>query len=299
LIKGGEMKKIILFLLFLTAYIYPQISPPSGYTTNYRLRLYSQKAQPSADSINANWITIDQKIKLAYDSATTPTILKTYGNFTYYGNRIHKSGYLSMDGARFFFGNNTVTSPLFVGELAPTANRTYLTYTNVTNTDTIATWRYVRQNYSPQNNGYRILFNGASQSTNGNATQVEYQMGNATSITTTTTQNIKIPFYKTGDEDSLILYFRAYYTLGSYTYNQTKVRFWIDGDPPFTDAYYGSVDIVNDESYGYSNYTLKADISSLPIGNYYIGIAGTVGLDTYSSGTARIYLTRPLLMVRY
>lgn len=294
------MKKIILFVLLGLVSCIAQVSPPSGYTTNYRLRLYSQGANPSADSINANWIQVDTKIKLAYDSANTSTIMKTYGNYSFTGNRSHTSGYLAMDGARFLFGNNTVTSPLFVGEIAPTTSRTYLTYTNVSSTDTFAMRSWVRSNFTPTQTGYRILYSDASESTSGTVTQTEYQMGNATSTVEATTQNIKIPFYKIGDEDSLILYFRAYYMLGTGNVaNQIRVRFWIDGDPPFSDNYYGQTDITTDDAYGYANYTLKADISSLPVGAYYIGIAGSIDLDTYTSGTARIYMTRPILMVRY
>ncbi len=292
------MKKIFLFVVLFTGFIIAQVSPPSAYTTNYRLRLYSQNANPSADSLNQNFIDIDNAIKTAYDSANASTRVKTYGNFNLYGNWAFKSGYLAMDGGRFFFGNSTVTSPLFVGEIAPTTSRTYLTYTNVSSTDTFAMRSWVRNNFGT-NNGYRILYVDASENTSGTATMTEYQFGNATSSNATTTENIKIPFYKTGDEDSLILYFRAYYFLSGNTLMEARVRFWIDGDPPFTDAYYGNVSITNDDSYGYSNYTLKADISSLPVGFYYISIAGTMDLDIYTSGTARIYISRPILMVRY
>lgn len=292
------LKTAILFLI-LTVSCIAQISPPSAYTPNYRLRLYLQGANPSADSINANWIQTDLAIKTAFDSANSSNILKTYGNYNIYGNRSYKSGYIAMDGARFFFGNNTITSPLFVGEIAPTTNRTYLTYTNISATDTFAMRSWVRDNFTFSQTGYRIIYSDASTSTSGTATQKEYSFGNATSNAEATTQNIKIPFYKTGDEDSLILHFRAYYFLDGNSLNQARIRFWIDGDPPFTDSYYGVVNITNDDSYGYTSYKLSASISSLPVGFYYIGIAGSIDLDTYTSGTARIYLTRPVLMVRY
>lgn len=291
--------KIIFFVLLGLVSCIAQVSPPKGYTPNYKLRLYSQKANPGNDSLNANWTQIDYAIKVAYDSANAPTRLKTYGDYNIYGNRSFKSGYLAMDGSRFFFGNNAITSPLFVGEITPTTNRTYLTYTNVSATDTFAMRRWVRDNFSFTQTGYRIIYSDASTNTNGTATQREYSFGNATSSAEATTQNIKIPFYKTGDEDSLILHFRAYYYLDGNQLMQARVRFWIDGDPPFTDSYYGVVLITNDDSYGYAPYRLAADISSLPVGNYYIGIAGSIDLDTYTSGTARIYLTRPVLMVRY
>lgn len=36
---------------------------PSGYTTNYKLRLYDEGAYPTADSINQNWVDIDLSLK--------------------------------------------------------------------------------------------------------------------------------------------------------------------------------------------------------------------------------------------
>lgn len=66
------MKNLILILaLFLVVDTFGQVTAPSSYTTNYRFRKWVQGANPSADSINANWDLADTKIKLAYDSAQT------------------------------------------------------------------------------------------------------------------------------------------------------------------------------------------------------------------------------------
>lgn len=292
------MKKLFLFLLFGVT-VMAQVTPPSGYTPNYGLRMWSQGANPSADSLNANWMLIDNKIKLAYDSANTST-LKTYGNYNIYGNRTYKSGYIAMDGARFLFGNSTVTSPLFVGEIAPTTARTYLTYTNVSSTDTFAMRDWVRDNFTFANTGYRVLWSDFVTNTTGNATLNEYQYANANSTIEATTYNIRIPFYKTGDEDSLICHFRAYYFLGTGNVaNQIRMRFYIDGDPPFSDTFAGIVEITSDDYYGYANYTLQANISLLPVGAYVVSLAGSIDLDTYNAGVSKIYVTRPIIMVRY
>lgn len=64
------MNKITLLIIILFAGLsYAQITAPNSYTSNYRFRLWSQGANPSADSLNANWTLADTKIKLAYDSA--------------------------------------------------------------------------------------------------------------------------------------------------------------------------------------------------------------------------------------
>lgn len=57
--------KIVLYLLilylFCTTSIFGQrIDPPSGYTEHYGFRLYAQGSRPGADSINQNYIDIDQ-----------------------------------------------------------------------------------------------------------------------------------------------------------------------------------------------------------------------------------------------
>ena len=63
------MKKIFLIISLVSFLGYGQWAKPSGYTTNYGYRLYSQGAKPGNDSLNQNWIDIDTTIKVVYDSA--------------------------------------------------------------------------------------------------------------------------------------------------------------------------------------------------------------------------------------
>lgn len=57
----ANIYKIIL-LLFVFCFIAEAQTPPSGYTTHYRLRKYAQGANPGADSLNANWTDIDNAV---------------------------------------------------------------------------------------------------------------------------------------------------------------------------------------------------------------------------------------------
>lgn len=135
------MKYTLLIIAILTVEIFSQVTSPSGYTTNYGYRKWAQGANPSADSLNANWDELDADIKAAYDSAQAK--VNTYGNQTVNGLKTINTG-LSIGAGRLFFNTNAQTSPLFVGELCPTASRTYLTYTNGSGTDTLATLDDIR-----------------------------------------------------------------------------------------------------------------------------------------------------------
>ena len=136
------MKYILLIVAILTVEIFSQVTSPSGYTTNYGFRKWAQGANPSADSLNANWDELDTYIKTAYDSAQAK--VNTYGNQTINGLKQINSGGLSIGTGRLFFNNNAQTSPVYVGELCPTTSRTYLTYTNGAGTDTLATLDDIR-----------------------------------------------------------------------------------------------------------------------------------------------------------
>lgn len=150
--KGETMKQLILILtIFLIGEVFAQPTSPSGYTTNYRFRLWTQGANPSADSLNANWTLADTKIKLAYDSASVK--MNTYGNQNSRGLKTFTGGGIALGGGRLFFNNNTVTTPLFIGELCPTTSRYYLTYTSPTGTDTLATLANIRSGAG----GYAML----------------------------------------------------------------------------------------------------------------------------------------------
>ena len=137
------MKKLILVLILLAIEVFPQVTSPSGYTTNYGFRKWTQGANPSADSINANWDGVDGYIKVAYDSAQNKVNLYTNQTIVS-GLKSISGGGISLQGGRLFFGNNTATSPLYLGELCPTTSRTYLTYTSNLATDTLATLANIR-----------------------------------------------------------------------------------------------------------------------------------------------------------
>ena len=56
------MKRAFLLSLFVSAGLWAQTAP-SAYTTNYRIRQWASGANPSSDSLNANWTLIDTKIR--------------------------------------------------------------------------------------------------------------------------------------------------------------------------------------------------------------------------------------------
>lgn len=63
------MKKYILFLIvFCVVDLLAQSTPT--YTSNYRFRKWAQGANPTADSLNANWTDIDTQVKVRQDSVT-------------------------------------------------------------------------------------------------------------------------------------------------------------------------------------------------------------------------------------
>jgi len=84
------VKKLILLFILFYAVGFSQTTPPSGYTTHYKFRMWSQGARPSADSLNQNWKDIDSVIfnvsqKTTID--TTDIAYKSRSNFfTKYNN---------------------------------------------------------------------------------------------------------------------------------------------------------------------------------------------------------------------
>lgn len=64
------MKKyILLIMVFCVIDLLGQASTPT-YTSNYNFRKWAQGANPTADSLNANWTDIDTQIKVRADSVT-------------------------------------------------------------------------------------------------------------------------------------------------------------------------------------------------------------------------------------
>lgn len=81
------MRKILysfIFFIICTNFVFGQYDKPNAYTNYYGFRLYKQGDKPGADSINANYIDIDQALNdlqvyldsvyfyLANDSVLTP-----------------------------------------------------------------------------------------------------------------------------------------------------------------------------------------------------------------------------------
>src|SRR3990167_2356024 len=80
------MKRAFLLSLFVSAGLWAQTAP-SGYTPNYAIRKWASGANPSADSLNANWTLIDTKIRapgyvlpdyVIIGAATSPIPLDLY-----------------------------------------------------------------------------------------------------------------------------------------------------------------------------------------------------------------------------
>lgn len=146
-----NMKKILLLTLILTLDLMAQ-DVPSGYTTNYKIRKWSQGSVPTADSLNANWDLIDTKIKLAYDSSQAKLSLWT--NQTVYGTKTI-GGTLSLGSA----GKLTLgtTAPASNGQIGYTG--AYVRYYHSSGTtDTVATLDWVRSNTSGVDTTYRTLY---------------------------------------------------------------------------------------------------------------------------------------------
>src|SRR3990167_5323383 len=61
-LRRSSMKRVFLLSLFVSAGLWAQTAP-SAYTTNYRIRQWASGANPSSDSLNANWTLIDTKIR--------------------------------------------------------------------------------------------------------------------------------------------------------------------------------------------------------------------------------------------
>lgn len=77
------MKKIFLAILFLVSFsvVIAQFTPPSSYTTYYRIRKWNQSASPGADSLNKNSDDIDKAIhdrQLGIDTLKNITLPTSY-----------------------------------------------------------------------------------------------------------------------------------------------------------------------------------------------------------------------------
>lgn len=156
--KGETMKNLILILtIFLIGEVFAQPTAPSSYTTNYGFRKWVQGANPSADSINANWDLADTKIKLAYDSASVK--MNLYGDQDVQGTKYFfgmlQIGSSADRNARFVL-QNYGNAPTYAGELATTTSGNYLRFYGAGN-DTVAMLSDIRDGAG----GYAML-SGAS-----------------------------------------------------------------------------------------------------------------------------------------
>jgi hypothetical protein len=132
--------KYLLLILILSVEIFSQATTPSGYTTNYGYRKWGQLANPSADSLNANWDELDADIKTAYDSASVK--MNLYGNQDIQAQKnflgILSIGKTGDRNAKLIIGNFG-QSAVYAGELSSTAAGVYLTYLgNGVTPDTVA-----------------------------------------------------------------------------------------------------------------------------------------------------------------
>lgn len=64
------MRKALLLLLLVSSVAWSQTAP-SGYTTQYSIRRWAANANPSADSLNANWNGLDSAIAYLANKAAT------------------------------------------------------------------------------------------------------------------------------------------------------------------------------------------------------------------------------------
>lgn len=127
------MKKIFLIISLVSFLGYGQWAKPSGYTTNYGYRLYSQGAKPGNDSLNQNWIDIDTTIKVVYDSAqakvnrwTNQTVagIKTFSDSLILSGNVNHKG-ISID---------TIASRSWARDSLPTISG----YVDLFNSQTVA-----------------------------------------------------------------------------------------------------------------------------------------------------------------
>lgn len=106
------MKRLILFsfviihFAFLTNLSAQPIHPPTDYTKNYKLRMWAQRANPSADSLNQNWKDIDSIVQ--WPRKINVDTLRTFGNFlseyAKAGSQYYQTRSVSKDSTRWYVG---------------------------------------------------------------------------------------------------------------------------------------------------------------------------------------------------
>ena len=121
--------KTLCILVLFSAGLYAQTAP-SGYTTNFSFRKWASGANPSADSLNANWADIDRAIRYPYWPDSTGDINPLI--FLRYNDTTKSYIYREVTGDRFTSGlrvrglgryENDITA--FMGALSKGADSTY------------------------------------------------------------------------------------------------------------------------------------------------------------------------------
>lgn len=115
------MKKIFLAILFLVRFsvVIAQFTPPSGYTTYYRLRMWNQSDKPGADSLNKNTIDIDKAIhdrQLSIDTLKNITLPTSYWSkialdtslFVWKNDTLHYFTKYNLDTSAFPYKSDTL-----------------------------------------------------------------------------------------------------------------------------------------------------------------------------------------------
>ena len=115
---------------------YAQATAPSGYTSRYRFRQWASGANPSADSLNANWAQIDSSIRypkyIIADSIIVGTTAGTSPSRMFVTGPAHFRDSLTIGGLETVFPGvlrlGSGTSPQFYASIYgyPTVNRVLL-----------------------------------------------------------------------------------------------------------------------------------------------------------------------------
>jgi len=98
---------VLLAVVMLAVDGYAQATAPNNYTTRYRLRQWADGANPSADSINANWAQIDSSLRyprytyqdsLIIGATASPSVVKLYVDGTARIDSLLVDGNTRLDG---------------------------------------------------------------------------------------------------------------------------------------------------------------------------------------------------------
>lgn len=112
-------------------------STPSAYTSNYRFRCWSQGANPTSDSLNANWTDIDTQIKVRADSVTShrTNINALYDSVTAHRTALGTGSNMDLSTTQTAAGAKTFSTSInSTGSLISTGNTRFKSDTVAANT---------------------------------------------------------------------------------------------------------------------------------------------------------------------